>query len=103
MNTPDFLKKCAQAFPGKELTEDQVAIYTEKLARFDERQLNRIHAEIIETCKYFPKIADIYDAARSMGMLTVPEQPIHHWQPTACGLCHGEGRLLIVWQFRMEE
>lgn len=92
-----FLTQCEEAFGGKTYTLGQKAAFTEKCSRFTERELNRIYSDLLETSKYLPKIADVYDAARSMGMLDTEERPVHRWDATDCGLCRGEGRLMIVW------
>ncbi len=103
MNIQQFLKKCEEAFGGKEYTTGQKAAFMEKCERFSERDLQRIFSEILETNKYLPRIADIYEAAGSLGMLSEKQKPTHHWEPSSCGLCHGEGRLRIIWNCEAEE
>lgn len=98
-----FLKQCEESFGGKEYTLGQKSALIEKCSRFNERELNRIYSDLLETCKYLPRIADIYDSARSMGMIQEELRPPHRWQPTDCALCRGEGRLRIIWHFKIEE
>ena len=93
----EFLAKCELVFPGKTLTVDQSSIYRQKLSHFSPDQLGHIYEEIIETQKYFPKIADVFDAARTLGYMHPPERPVHTWDKTSCALCHGEGRIAVIW------
>ncbi len=103
MTIGEFMNACEDSFGGKSYTSGQRGAIESKCSRFDERELNRIFAELLETCRYLPKIADIYDSARYLGMLHTPERPPHRWQPADCGMCHGEGRLGIIWHCFMEE
>ena len=48
---------------GKTLTPEQRAAYTRKLGRFPPDQRFQILDRTLETCKYFPKIADIFQVA----------------------------------------
>ena len=47
----------------KTLTPEQRAAYTRKFGRFSPDQRFQILERILETCKYFPKIADIFQVA----------------------------------------
>ena len=102
MTSGEFLLRCEDLFPGKALTDAQAKVYHEKLSRFDSRQLAKILAGCLENCKFFPKIADIYESARSMGLLQAPSERQHRWTPTDCPLCDGEGRLGVFWEFYRE-
>ena len=108
MTIEAFIDICEKSFSeGKvKLGPKQGAIYTEKLRRFADEQRDKIFDKLLETNKRkLPLIADIYDAARDLGYLSVDTVRTreHHWQPTNCGACHGEGRLLTVWELFGEE
>lgn len=100
MTIDEFLNECQEAFGGKEYTEGQRAAFHQKLQRFAERDLNRIYSDLLETTKYLPKIADVYESAQSLGLLESKERPPHTWKPADCSLCRGEGRLAIIWDLR---
>ncbi len=51
------------------LTPEQQRIYHNKLGRFSPDQLYEIFDELLDNCKYKPKIADIIDAARELSFL----------------------------------
>ncbi len=92
MTSAEFLLRCEDLFPGKPLTPSQSSVYHEKLARFDSRQLSKILAACLENCKFFPKIADIYEQAGEFGYLDVREEyKPHTWTETACAKCAGSG------------
>lgn len=107
MTTEAFIDICEKTFSeGKvRLGPMQREIYLEKLKRFDGSQLDKMFEKVLETAKHFPKIAEIFDSARDCGYLQTETDNFrpHHWEPTDCGKCHGEGRLCIIWLFTMEE
>lgn len=99
MDVNNFLSKIEGAW-GKALQIDQTQSYREKLFRFSGEQREQIFSRLLETCKFLPKISDIYDAARDLNYLETPSphfKPVE-WQSTDCKLCHGEGRLAVVKQ-----
>ena len=94
MTSGEFLLRCEDLFPGKALTDAQAKVYHEKLSRFDSRQLAKILAGCLENCKFFPKIADIYEQAGEFGFLDVREEyKPHVWTATDCSKCGGSGLL----------
>lgn len=101
MTASEFLKQCeATLGSGKvKLLPAQESIYFEKLRRFTSDQLLAIYDKVLETTGYFPKIKDIYEAARDLGYLQTESEHFkpHRWQETECQLCKGEGRLCITW------
>jgi hypothetical protein len=99
MSVSEFLRACSTHFAGKPHAEHW-PLYREKLAPFTGPQLDAIYNRLIETEVYFPKIKVIYDAARALGYFDVkPEQyESYHWTRSACRLCGGEGRLLVLWK-----
>lgn len=106
MTTHEFLDKCEESFPGKPYTIGQRAAFDQKLERFTETQVMGIYAQILENCKYAPRIADVYDAAQELGYLSIDATQFrsHQWEPSnECGLCRGEGRLAIFWRVAIQE
>lgn len=101
MNSDAFIDICEKSFSESKvrLGPMQKTIYVEKLRRFSEHELDKIFEHVIEGTKYFPKIADIYAAARECGFLQTESDKFrpHHWRETDCGLCRGEGRVAIIW------
>jgi hypothetical protein len=70
----------------------------DKLSRFTAEQLAKLYEQLLEQCRVLPKIADVFEAARVLGLLTIEaEFHPHRWEFKSCHLCHGEGRLLSVW------
>lgn len=106
MTINEFLNKCEESFPGKPYTTGQRAAFVQKLSRFSDDEVLRIYDQILTECKYPPKISDVYDAARILGMLAIDttRTPHHHWTDSGtCGLCRGEGRLGMFWKFHYED
>lgn len=99
MSIDFFLERCEQLWPGKALTLDQRAFYGAKLMPFEGRDLARIFDYLSENSKFFPKIADVFDAARHCSMLdrVSPNMP-HAWQPNGCMLCGGSGQLAVFYE-----
>lgn len=99
MTIDDFFMRCEELWPGKGLTLNQRALYGGKLLRFDERQIGRIFDWLSENSKFFPKVADIYDAARHCSILDKPgDHRPHEWNPTDCRLCGGSGQLAVFYE-----
>lgn len=107
MTVTDFLKQCEQQWGGGKikLMPAQEAAYRQKLSMFSEEQLSAIYDKVLELAEHFPKIKNVYDAARMLGFLETHMDNFepHHWQDAPCGLCHGEGRLAIIWAFKYED
>lgn len=108
MNSAAFIDICERSFSEAKvkLGPSQRSIYEEKLRSFTDQDLDRIFEKVLELTRSFPKIKDIYDAARELGMLgaeRVSNSPKHHWQVTDCGFCRGEGRIAIIWVCKVEE
>jgi hypothetical protein len=101
MNGEAFIDICEKSFSEAKvrLGPMQREIYLEKLKRFSNPQLEKVFEKVLETSKRFPKIAEIYEAARECGYLQTESDIFkpHRWQPADCGLCRGEGRLAIIW------
>lgn len=97
MNTNFFLERIeGQLPPAKPMTPMQLIGYREKLARFTEGQLDQLCEAVIENCKFWPKIADIYEQARTLGMLNSQRQDVPHtWEPTDCMKCGGSGLVAV--------
>lgn len=103
MNLEQFLSKCEDSFGGKSYTLLQKAAFMEKCSRFNAAELQRIFSDLLENNKYLPRIADIYESARSLGMLDKEQMPLHRWIGTDCNYCRGEGRMGIIWRCQIEE
>jgi hypothetical protein len=89
--------------PGKGLTAAQWAAYREKLSPFNEEQIGKLYEAILENCKFFPKIADVYEQAKNLGFTEkkIEYQP-HIWTPTDCQLCGGSGMVAAFWSQEFE-
>lgn len=92
MNIDFFMDQCQAVFPSKELTAGQWGAYREKLTRFSDRERQVIYDAILENCKFFPKISDIYEQAGKAGFLNErTEYKPHVWKDTDCRFCAGSG------------
>src|SRR6266478_3795757 len=78
---------------------EQLAVYREKLRRFSPEQLLEILNRILEECRTFPKVSDVFKAAKDLGYLSIDltRTPVHRWTPSDCPTCNGEGRIAIFW------
>lgn len=98
MNTAFLIDQLTEVFPGKELTAPQHVVYRAKLARFTDRERQKLYDAVVENCKYFPKIADVYEQARNLGLFAEQDQYTPHvWTPTDCGRCGGSGLMAAFW------
>lgn len=101
MSPREFVFQIEEQWASKEpLTQVQTQTMIGKLSRFEDVQRQRILDWLLEHCKFRPKVPDIFDAARELGMLERTVQSSvdrHEWHRTDCRLCGGEGRLQ-VWQ-----
>jgi hypothetical protein len=104
MNSEQFLDELGTVF-DKHPKPQQLGIYRDKLRRFSPEQLLELLNKVLEEAKYFPKVSEIYKAANELGYLSIDTTKTrhHHWQPSKCGLCCGEGRLALFWEFRQEQ
>lgn len=104
MTSEQFLDELETVFEKKPKPQ-QLVIYRDKLRRFSSEQLLELLNKVLEEVKYFPRVSEIYKAAEGMGYLAIDTTncKLHRWQPTECNLCHGEGRLAIIWQARVEQ
>jgi hypothetical protein len=103
MNTAFFIDELTQVFPGKDLTAAQHVAYREKLGRFDDQQRQSIYDWILEHCKFFPKIADVYEAATMLGFLVERDEfKPHVWTPTDCRFCGGSGLMAAMYEQEYE-
>lgn len=104
MNAAYFLDKFREVLPpAKDLTPAQWTVYREKLAPFSEEQLTKLFDAVLENCKFFPKIADIYEQAKLLGFTErrIEYKP-HVWTATDCHLCGGSGLVAVFWAQEFE-
>lgn len=99
MTPSEFISEIEGAW-DKELSARQVIIWKRKLEFLGEWQLNDLLEKVVETCRYFPKFADVWTAARELGFFEEADRKsrttsIHTWKPTGCPLCGGDGRLTV--------
>lgn len=82
----------------KPLDEDQRKIYFDYLKKFDEYEFKETIEYLIETSKYFPKIADFFSARDEMSreQSSATAEEIESY----CEKCSGEGRYIeeYTWQ-----
>jgi hypothetical protein len=104
MNVMLFLDKCREVLPpSKDLSPSQWAAYREKLSPFSEDQLGKLYDAVLENCKFFPKIADVYECAKDLGFTEKKtEYRPHTWTPTDCQLCGGSGLVAAFWSQEFE-
>jgi hypothetical protein len=104
MNFDMFMDRLTDVLPpGKSLTAVQWSAYRSKLGQFNEDQLSKLHEAILENCKFFPKIADVFDQAKFLGFTErKTEYRPHTWTPTNCDLCGGSGMVAAFWSQEFE-
>ncbi len=103
--TPElFIQELQQIF-DKTLKDKQLPLYLDKLRRFSSEQLIEILNKTLEEAKYFPKVSEIFKAAEGLGYLSIDltKCRVHHWRPTDCSFCRGEGRIAVIWHCFYEE
>lgn len=108
MTIEQFIHKCeTEMGSGKvRLTNEAKATYYQKLGRFTDEQLSSIYDKVLELTEHFPKVKNVYDAARECGFLDdVQERQYkpHVWERTDCRLCFGEGLLCVQWEREVEK
>jgi hypothetical protein len=98
MNADIFLDEL-QTVLGRQQNPSRLAVYRERLRRFSPEQLIQMLNALIDECRTFPSPADIAKAAEKLGYSAIDRTAYqqHHWEPTDCKLCRGEGRLCVVW------
>lgn len=101
MTVTEFIRQCeATTGNGKiRLMPAQEAVYVEKLRMFSGEQLSAIYDKVLELTEHFPKIKNIWDAARDLGYLQTESDIFrpHRWEESECRLCKGEGRICVIW------
>lgn len=108
MTPSRFIDACEIAWGGTEkklkLMPKQASMYEEKLRRFTADQLGAIFEAVLEQAKHFPRIAEIYEVARSLGYIgnSVKADRPHAWKPTTCNLCVGSGVIAAFWSQEFE-
>ncbi len=96
MTIYSFMQECKGLWTGKELTEKQLTYYDQKLQEFEPHERENIFKRLMEFSKFFPKIADIVEAAKHCGFTDkVKLYKPHVWEPTDCRLCGGSGQLAV--------
>lgn len=105
MNIHLFMDELGKIF-DKQPKPEQLAIYAQKLRRFSPEQLVEILNRVLEECRAFPKVSEVFKAATELGYLSIDTTRTrhHHWaESDYCGMCHGEGRLCIFWECFYED
>ncbi len=99
MKIEDFMTEISEVWPGKGLSIKQDALYRAKLYRFSDSDISKIFEWLTENAKFFPKIPDIFEAARHCAIMDKPKdyQP-HEWTPNECRLCGGSGQLAVFYE-----
>lgn len=99
MNIDFFLERCEELWPGKPLTLSQRSIYGAKLLQFEGRDLAKMYDYLSEHSKFFPKVADVFDAARQCAVMDriAPSKP-HEWTANDCMFCGGSGQLAVFYE-----
>lgn len=100
MNPLQFVRQLQDAW-DKPMNAEQAVIYSDKAMRFTDAQLDAIFDKLLETCKFQPKVSDVFNAATDLALLAKPtsdHEASHNWVKTNCPLCEGEGRLCAIFQ-----
>ena len=66
MNLDLFFLELANLF-DKSPKPEQIRVYRDKMRRFSSEQLVEILNRVIEECRAFPRVSDIYKAAQELG------------------------------------
>ncbi|MDA2935277.1 hypothetical protein MYX82_13190 [Acidobacteria bacterium AH-259-D05] len=84
-----------ERYKGKQLSPEQRAEYTRKFQRFNPDQRQRIYDTAIENCRFFPTVADCFEAAKDLGYLEPPRREDRGALGRLdCQICEGTG-----WQY----
>ena len=95
----NFVDRCNELWPGKELTREQITIYREKMTHFSDREIDKIYEWLRDNSKFFPKIADIVEAARHCGFQDrIKAYAPHEWEASECRLCGGSGQVAVFYE-----
>ena len=106
MDRFEFVAKLERTWlGGKSLDREQSQIYSGKLVKFTDPELDGLFDKLTESCKYLPRIADIWEAATDIGLLNRQQlnKPEHTWTRSECKRCNGEGLLLAYFVIEYEE
>ncbi len=105
MNIDVFLNRIEEILPpAKQQNANQLVVYRAKLRRFSDSELDKLCEAVIENCRFWPKIADIYEQARGLGLFAkAQEYRPHVWEPTDCRMCGGSGLVATFWSQEFEE
>lgn len=97
MTAIEFMQHLEEAY-DKDLAPKVIRIYLDRLQKFNHDQLDTLADKVVETCKTFPKVAHIFEAAKDAGMFStrIRDTQGQEWEPTSCPDCQGEGRLLVI-------
>ena len=68
MQSAEFIRSIERTW-SKQMSQEQRATYGRKIHRFSPRQLESIFDSLLEGCKYFPKVAEIFSTASELGFL----------------------------------
>jgi hypothetical protein len=104
MTVATMLRQLEEVQAAKPLSDQQVMAYKTKLCRFTDHELDQIYDHVLEHCPRMPKIADLFESARELGLLSQRVQPYepHVWVPTNCNMCGGEGLCAVTWEMSFE-
>lgn len=104
MNPQTFVEYMNEQMPpAKPLSTSQLWKMKERLAKYSEPELDRLAESVIDNCKFFPKIPDLLEQAKALGIpATISEYRPHTWEPTDCQRCAGSGRLAVFWSQEFE-
>lgn len=58
-----ILAKYSEAYPATRLSKEGRLLYSEKLSKFSVEQLEKAMDALLEKCRYFPTIAEIFSEA----------------------------------------
>jgi hypothetical protein len=99
--SPHEFLTALEEYHGKTLADTQRLAYVRRLGRLPAERLRDIHAKVVDDCRYFPKIAEIVEAARELGCLA--ERPREsgrygEFDATSCKLCGGEGAIVAFFR-----
>jgi len=95
----NFIQRCNDLWPGKDLTAAQWAIYRDKMDTYSDREADKIYDWLRDNSKFFPKIADIVEAAKHCGFADrVQAYAPHEWEASECRLCGGSGQLAVFYE-----
>ncbi len=99
MTIDEFLAEAKEIWPAKELNSKQIALYRAKMYRFSGNEIAKLFDYLTENSKFFPKIPDLFEAARFCQIMNKPrDYKPHSWTETSCLLCGGSGQLAVFFE-----